>query len=567
MAPRTLVVSVTDAGAALAERLPYEHVRAQGSVGEVVAPRWPTLERLVVVGATGIAVRVVAPLLGAKGTGPGVVCLDDAGRWAIALVGGHAGGANDLAGELAATLGATAVVTTATDAAGLPALERIEGWMTVGALAAVTAALLRGDRVALSVDAGLAAWTLPPTLAQRLDPAGPGATSGPRLRVTDRSVEPGAGEVVAHPPSLVLGVGSSAGVAAREVAALVDDALAGAGLARASVAEVATVDLKAREPGIVALGHPMRTFAVDTLAAVAVPTPSEVVAAAVGTPSVAEAAALVAAGPGATLVVPKVRSAAATVAVARRAGPRGHLAVVGLGPGGPAHRTPAAAAAVRHASVVVGYGPYLDQAADLLGPAQDVVASPIGAEVARATTALERAADGARVALVCSGDAGVYAMASIVFELAAKRPDWDPAGIEVLPGVTAALASAALLGAPLGHDHVAISLSDLLTPWPVIEGRIRAAAAADLVVTFYNPRSKGRDWQLGIARSILVEHRGPATPVGLVTDAGRPGQRVQVTSLGELDVDAVGMTTCVVVGSSASFTAAGRIVTPRGYEL
>ena len=164
---------------------------------------------------------------------------------------------------------------------------------------------------------------------------------------------------------------------------------------------------------------------------------------------------------------------------------------------------------------------------------------------------------------MCSGDAGIYAMASLALELVDDALDVD---VEVVPGVTASLAAAAVLGAPLGHDHVTISLSDLLTPWPVIERRIRAAADADLVVALYNPRSRGRPWQLGAAREILLEQREPTTPVGVVTDAARPGQRATITTLAALDPDLVGMTTCVVIGSSTTAVVAGRMVTPRGYR-
>ena len=360
-------------------------------------------------------------------------------------------------------------------------------------------------------------------------------------------------------------MGASTGAPAAEVAALLEAAVTGAGLARASVAEVATLDRKAAEPGIVALGLPLRTFPATALAGVPVPSPSVVVAAAVGTPSVAEAAALLAAGPGAELVAPKRASAHATVALARRIRPRGHLTVVGLGPGSPDDRTPAAERAVRRADVVIGYGPYVDQGADLLGPAQVVVRSPIGEEMVRATHALAEAAAGRRVALVCSGDAGVYAMASIALELAAEvAPGLD---VDVVPGVTAALAAAALLGAPLGHDHALISLSDLLTPWEAIERRLQAAAASDVAVALYNPRSRGRDWQLDAARGILLGCRPPSTPVGVVSDASRPGQAVHLTTLGALAVADVGMTTCVIVGSSTTRVVDGRMVTPRGYRL
>ena len=182
---------------------------------------------------------------------------------------------------------------------------------------------------------------------------------------------------------------------------------------------------------------------------------------------------------------------------------------------------------MRGAEVVIGYGLYLDLAADAISPGARVVRSPIGAEAERATAALAEAAAGHRVALVCSGDAGIYGLASLVFELAPAQPGLDPVSdITVVPGVTAALAAAAAVGAPLGHDHVAISLSDLLTPWPVIERRLIAAAQADLVVSLYNPRSAGRDWQLGAARDLLAAHRPPGTPVGIVTNAGRAGQAV-----------------------------------------
>ncbi|MDQ3569720.1 MAG: precorrin-3B C(17)-methyltransferase, partial [Actinomycetota bacterium] len=249
---------------------------------------------------------------------------------------------------------------------------------------------------------------------------------------------------------------------------------------------------------------------------------------------------------------------------ARRARPAGRVVVVGLGPGHPRHRTPAAAAAVRSADVVIGYGPYVDQAGDLLGSHQQVGRSAIGEELERAGRALELAGAGRCVALVCSGDAGIYAMASIVLEMAEGVA--PGVAVDVVPGVTAALASAAALGAPLGHDHAVVSLSDLLTPWEVIERRLRAAAEADLVVALYNPRSTARTWQLGAAQRILLEHRKPETPVGVVSDVGRPGQCVRLTTLDDLDATEVDMRTCVIVGSTTTTVAGGRMVTPRGYE-
>ncbi len=546
-------ISITERGRALAGRLPFE--AHHGHAGETVRAHWHDVDAFVLFVATGIATRIVGPLLEDKTTDPAIVCVDEAGRFAVALCGGHGGGANELARRVAELIGAEPVITTATDTVGLPALDGLPGFVARGDVAALTTAWLNGTPPTVSNEL---AWPLPQGLATH--PAGPpGAIS-----VTDRVTPSSPGRVTLHPPSLVAGIGASTGAPAAEIAALVKQALADAGLAEESLREIATLDRKAEEPAIVALGLSIRTFAADDLAVIPVPSPSAVVEAAVGTPSVCEAAALLAAGADAELVVPKQSSTHGTVAIARRSRPRGHLAVVGVGPGGAVHRTPEAESAIRGADVVIGYGPYVALCSDLVRPDQETLTSPIGDEVVRAKQAVAESAAGRRVALVCSGDAGVFGMASIALEIAAtEAPALD---VEVIPGITAALAAAARLGAPLGHDHAVISLSDLLTPWAAIARRLRAAAEADLVIALYNPRSQARQWQFDAALSLILEYRAPTTPVGVVTAATRPGEDVSVTSLGALDPATVGMTTCVIVGSSATRVARGKMITPRGYE-
>jgi len=379
--------------------------------------------------------------------------------------------------------------------------------------------------------------------------------------VTDRIVPIDDITVVLRPPSLAAGVGASKGVTEEEVLGLLDEALAVGGLSRDSVTAMATVDAKAGEEGIVAAarqgGWPLHSYPASQLAAVPVPNPGEAALAAVGTPSVAEAAALTY---GDELVVAKRKSEMATVALAR-IHPRGRLALVGLGPGDRDLVTPRAIEELRRASVVVGLDQYLDQIRDVLRPGTRVLSSGLGDEEQRAASAVAEARQGHAVALVGSGDVGVYAMASPALAIAGT--DIDVTGV---PGVTAGLAAAALLGAPLGHDHVIISLSDLHTPWEIIERRIRAAAEGDFVVAFYNPRSMERDWQLGAALEILAGHRDPATPVGVVHDAFRPGQRVLVTTLAEVDPAVADMSSVVIVGSASTQIIAGRMVTPRGYR-
>ena len=551
------LISATAAGAAARDRLaaawPDRTRVYEGPVGDAVRTAFAQCEQLVCFLATGAVVRLVAPLLSGKTEDPGVVCVDEGGRFAVSLLGGHAGGANELAREVGDLQGAEAVVSTATDAVDVAGLDTL-GLPVEGDVAGMSRALLDGEAVALRAEV---AWPLPP-----LPLAAEGAYT---IRLTDRLVEAAEREVVLRPPTLVVGVGASKGAPVEEVLGLVKEALREAGLSMASVAELATVDAKAGEPGIVEaarlLGVPLVTHSAEELAGVDVPNPSDAPLAAVGTPSVAEAAALVGGG---ELLVPKRKSAAspamATCAVVRRPG-RGRLAVVGLGPGARDLLTPRAKAELRRASVLVGLDQYVDQIRDLLRPGTRILESGLGAEEERARTAVEEARKGQAVALIGSGDAGVYAMASPA--LAEASDDIDVVGV---PGVTAALAAGAILGAPLGHDHVSISLSDLHTPWEVIERRVRAAAEADIVVTFYNPRSRGRDWQLPKALGILAEHRTPRTPVGVVRNASRPDESSRLTTLGALDPATVDMMTVVTVGNTATRDIAGRMVTPRGYR-
>ena len=549
--PSTLVVSITEAGRDVAHQLPYRH--HHGDLADTVRANWERVDRFVLIGAVGIAVRVIAPLLTSKERDPVVVAVDDTARYVVPVCGGHRG-ANDLAVDVAQLLDAEPVVTTATDAADKIALDTLPGFTAVGDVAAVTKAMLDGDPITIDNDLD---WPLPAALADST----PDATH--RIVVTDRSTSPSPGEVVLHPPSLVAGIGASTDAPARAASDLLDTALRNAGLARASLSGVATIDRRATDPVVTSIGLPTTSFQSSELAAVDVPNPSDVVLNEVGTPSVGEAAALLAAGPDAELVGEKQKGPTATVSIARRVRPPGEVLVVGLGPGHPRHRTPEAVAAVRSADVVIGYDFYVDQCAELISARQEVVPSPIGAEVDRCKEAVRRAAAGSRVALVCSGDPGVFAMATLVFEVAGEAGN-PP--VHVVPGVTASLAAAAILGAPLAHDHALVSLSDLLTPWPTIERRLEALAVADMAVALYNPRSQRRTMQLERAREILLTGRSPSTPVGVIVNASRPGETVITTTLGDLDPGTVNMFSIVIIGSSTTELRNERMVTPRGYD-
>lgn len=246
----------------------------------------------------------------------------------------------------------------------------------------------------------------------------------------------------------------------------------------------------------------------------------------------------------------------------------GLLALISLGPGDLAQMTGAAQAVLQQAEVVIGYEVYIELARPLLKASQEIMISPIGQELQRAGQAIDLATAGRSVALLSSGDIGIYAMAAPIFELLRQR-EWSGEAPEVVvyPGVSAIQAAAARLGAPLGHDFCTISLSDLLTPWPVIERRLQAAAWGDFVIGFYNPRSQKRTWQLRRAQEILLGHRAGTTPVAIVRNVTRPNETLQLTTLAELEPEQVDMFTLVLVGNSQSFTLAGQhLVTPRGYE-
>ena len=249
-------------------------------------------------------------------------------------------------------------------------------------------------------------------------------------------------------------------------------------------------------------------------------------------------------------------------------GTQGRLVLVGLGPGDRSLQTAASAKALADCDVLVGYRGYIGQLAGLT-TGKELVSMELGQEMERAAKAVELAYEGRSVAVVSSGDAGIYGMAGPVFRVLTDR-EWDgeTPSVEVVPGISALQSAASLLGSPLMQDFCSISLSNLLTPWEAIRKRLEAAALGDFVVVLYNPRSQRRTWQLPEARSILLEHREESTPVGLVKDAYRPGQHVTVTDLGSLegrygDVD---MFTTVVIGNSATYMHSGLMVTPRGYE-
>ncbi len=525
--------------------------------------------------AAGILIRAVAPLLDDKLHDAPVIALAEDGGVAVPLIGGHHG-ANELARQLAALTGSTAAITTAGDLRfGFALDDPPEGWRIANPalVKPVTAALLSGDGARLD---GEAPW---------LDGAPWRDDARYRVLVTARADSADNDTLVIHPAILAVGVGCERGTGPDELRDLVTRTLADSGLAAGAVAAMASLELKMDEPAVRAaagaLNVSLRFFTAAELEAQAprLQNPSDVVFAATGCHGVAEGAALALAGPDAALIVAKQKSPRATCAIARAPAPidparmgraRGVLSVVGIGPGDGAWRSPEATAAVEAADVIVGYRLYLDLLDDLaLGAARREYG--LGQETERVCEALSLASEGRNIALICSGDAGIYALASLVFETieTATDPAWRRIAIAVMPGISAMQAAAARVGAPLGHDFCAISLSDLLTPREIIIRRLEAAASGDFVTALYNPRSKNRRDLLVRARDILAANRPPSTPVVTARNLGRADESVTVSTLADLDLDAVDMLTILIVGNSETRLLAGgdgaRVYTPRGY--
>jgi cobalt-precorrin 5A hydrolase/precorrin-3B C17-methyltransferase len=482
---------------------------------------------LVVLCAAGIVIRTLAPLLQDKRVEPPVISVAEDGSAVVPLLGGLRG-VNELARTIGDALGTRPAITTTGELRFGATLEQVPAGYEVrnpGASKRFMSDLLAGERVRLS---GQAPWLR----ATRLPFDDAGRLS---IRVTPQDVEPAEDELVIHPRSALVRI--SAGH--DDLPQRVVHALAAEGLARQAIAAIVAPECDAAQPEIHAVAavfnRPLRFVSETTREPVSLTVASEPV----------------------------------DIATIGRA--RGRLAVVGLGPGAADWLAPEARRELSSATDIVGYETYVRMAGPFRS-GQAVHASDNREELHRAKHALRLAGQGRSVAVVSSGDPGVFAMAAAVMEAlhGADEPAWHGVEIAMIPGISAAQAAAARAGAPLGHDFCVLSLSDNLKPWEVIEQRLRAAASADLALALYNPLSRVRPWQFGKALEILRRHRAAETPVVLGRDVGRPDESVCVVPLGDLAPEQVDMRTVVLVGSSTTrqFSRASGgtwVYTPRWY--
>ncbi len=537
--------------------------------------------------AAGILIRAVAPHLRDKKTEPAIIAISEDGKSVIPLLGGHHGG-NNLAREIAADLNGHAGITTAGDIAfGVALDEPPTGWRLGNPhdAAGFMANILSVRDAGVAVDFQVETDEIKTWLAPLLNPTAPHLKTNLKITCTDKPMMGDESHLIFHPQNLALGLGCIRGADADEIWDLITDTLRTNNLSPFCIACVGSLDVKADEAALnaiaIKLNIPYRVFSAVECETQKhrLTSPSKTVFAEVGCHSVSEASAILIAN--GELIVPKQKSINATCALAKSPKPiteingrkRGQLALIGIGPGQAEWRTPEASRLIAQADELVGYGFYID----LLGAAargRTHKPFPLGAEEDRCRYALEQAGLGKNIALICSGDSGIYAMGALVFELLDCDKTLSPAAkrVEVLsaPGISALQAAAARIGAPLGHDFCAISLSDLLTPRADIINRLRTAALGDFVIALYNPVSKTRTELLNTARETLLEHRPKATPVLIARALGRAEESLRIVNLGDLQTKDVDMMCLVLIGAKntkALQTGDGRVrlYTPRGY--
>ncbi|MEG4005758.1 precorrin-3B C(17)-methyltransferase [Microcoleus sp. Pol11C1] len=535
--------------------------------GETLRELFATETPIIAICAAGIIIRTLAPLLSDKRAEPPVLAVAEDGSAVVPLLGGlH--GVNDLAREIAAALGVQPSITTTGDIRFRTALlSPPQGYYLANPEDAKTfiSNLLAGAKVRIE---GAASW-----LSESNLPIAPDAQL--TIRVTEKAIAPTPDCLVYHPQIAAVALANISNIQPEIALFCVQELLAKTNLAAASVAGFFALKNEMGNPALEAVSQyfkvPVRFFNLSELVELDSIEFIENKAAQI---------ALTAAGANSQLIECD-RTLSLNCALALAAEPinasaigisRGKLAIVGTGPGGAPWMSPEVKEILREATDWVGYKFYLDLAGTLR-EGQKRHDSDNREEIDRARFALDLAASGKSVAVVSSGDPGIFAMAAAVFEAIDfdAKPEWQGIDIRVAPGISAMQAAAAAIGAPLGHDFCVISLSDILKPWEVIEQRIAAAAIADFAIAFYNPISKQRIWQLSRAIEILLQSRDAKTPVILGRNLGRPGQSVRVCTLGEFQPQDADMRTLVIVGSSQTRIIPRKygdvwVYTPRRYE-
>ncbi len=559
--------------------LPYDSIKSE------LRKKFTSYDGHIFIMSAGIVVRLIAELVASKTSDPAVIVVDPQGLNTISLLSGHLGGANELTRHVANAIGSIPVITTATDLKGIIAFDEVARILGARVLnpeliKLTSVSLLEGKKVGL---------LCPQSIYDTFCSDNPNVFSLEKL--PDLSDEFSAlcvftdkllhlppqfrdKTLIVALPTLALGIGCHIGTGKTEIINGIKKVLKDHDRLLESVFALASVEAKKNEKGLLEaaeeLGVPLTFYSAKELekGGMLLSEPSPHAQKHVGARGVAEPAAYLAAGKGSEIIVKKEKLPNMTVAVARRPfvvskGKAGKIYAVGIGPGDISQMTVRARQVLCEVDTVVGYKTYIELIRPLIA-GKNLITTGMTREVDRCRKAIEEARKGRRVAVVSSGDSGIYGMAGLIYELLEGENDVE---VEVIPGVTASTAAAAVVGAPLMCDYISLSLSDLLQSTDEVKRRIEAAASSDMVTVLYNPKSKKRTELIELARKEFLKYRHRSTPVAIVTNTYRENQSVEICDLAGFTDRKITMTSLVIIGNSQTEILGGKMITRRGYRV
>ncbi len=573
-------------GKLLATRLPFEIVEPKEKkyIKSEIEKAFLKYDAIIFFTAVPIAVRFVAPLLEAKHNDPAIVVVDEDSKFAVSLISSHKEivNANLLSSYVADLLNSTDVITNLTDLNGKISIDLFHNFKSEGNIAQVSRKIADGEPIYYEQDRHA---RLPLKISKsrqftKLTASAKNAPAAADIKITSDphfNTDNSEAQVLLREKNLNVGIGLSTNANFKQLLAFVEKTFHKSNLSLKAISTLNTIDIRRDHPAVVELSHkldvPINYYSSEQLASVPVPNPSKVVSDTVGTSSVAEAAALINTHQDSKLVIDKAKTANLTLAVSLLQ-PTKQINLIGIGPGDIGLLTPKAIEAIRSSDAIIGYSAYNSYISSLTNTTQLMEDWSIGEETERVESALSYAKEGYCASIICSGDSGIYAMASLFFEIldrtlknSSDSDEYSNLRIEIIPGITAASSAASKLGAPLGNDFAVISLSDLHTSKKAIKQRIDAAIANDFAMAIYNPKSSNRIELLKYLIDQIKEIRGVNTLVGIVKNAYRSNEVCQLVHAKDFDLESVDMNTTLIVGASNAKPVMQYFYTPRGYSL
>ena len=555
---------------------------SSSEVKEILKKCWKEVDLIIFVGSLSASVRLFHPYLISKDKDPGIIVMDHKGSKLIPLIGLHQSNTEKIAHQISHLFDGEVITTNKSTTNKLFNIDQFGyswGWKRSGSIKNWSRLVISQSNqhpVFFHQTSGSNIWKNS-ELSKTVFEMGTTELS----EVQERTFHISSSNQYKntwHPPTLWIGIGCERNTSKKLIRNAIDDCLISNELSELSIAGLATVDLKKNEKAILEIikekNWPIRYFSSIELSQIDVPNPSVTVFKEIGTPSVAEAACIVAAGEESKLIIEKKiykedGSGAVTLSIAESpnqfAPGKGEVHIVGSGPGDLSYLTGDAKKALTKCSVWIGYKIYLDLLEPFRSSGQIRIDSELTQEKKRCEKAIQLAEQGIKVAIISSGDAGIYGMAGLVIELSQTIENEFRPLVEIHPGISSVQLAASIAGAPLMNDFCVISLSDKLTPWEKIENRIEGAIQGDFVVAIFNPRSQERNWQLQKTISMFLKARGSKTPVLIARQVGRAEQSIKLCKLSTINIDEIDMFTLLIIGNSYTKILGNKFVTQRGY--